>query len=144
MSNFSNNTFFQDWEPVSWDKRTKKQGETKKQYIERQVKSGSGTVSTVVNNKNVNKVKNTMSNDKLLNKKIEDQSEDFRVKRISMNIAKNIAKKRVELKMTQKELALKLALPETVIRDYENLDNKTTYNSTILNKIERVLGRVRE
>ncbi len=134
----------QDWNYITWDKTGKKSSESKKDYVERQVKLGSKNVKSVLSSAAVNKNKNTVSNDRLLNRKIEEESEDFRVKRVSMSIAKNIAKKRVELKMSQKELAQKLCLSESIIRDYEKIDGKATYNPAILNKIEKILGRVRE
>ena len=49
---------------------------------------------------------------------------------------------RSEKKMTQKDLALQLSLNVKIIQDYEN--SKAIPNSNIINKIERVLGRIRD
>ena len=56
---------------------------------------------------------------------------------------KRIAQKRCLMKMTQRDLAIAISVPETLIRDYERLESKVIPNANILNKIEKVIGRVR-
>jgi len=57
-------------------------------------------------------------------------------------MAKKIAQARCNKKMTQKELANTLSLPLKIIQDYEA--SKAIPNHNVLNKIEKILGRVRD
>ena len=45
---------------------------------------------------------------------------------------------------TVKDLANKIFVPESVIKDYEKIGSKIIPNPNILNKIEKVIGRVRD
>ena len=131
----------QDWKEVSWDKRGIKQSnESKNNFIKRSLNNQ--TLKTVYKTTNLNKsgINEIVST----TKKLENESECFKHKSVSLNIAKNIAKKRNDMKLTQKELAFKVSLPENIIKSYEKGDEKTIYNPNILNKIEKVIGRVRE
>ena len=127
----------QDWTEVKFDKRGKKQAtETNKEFIKRQEKTGIlHTVIKPLSNK-VEKVVNA--------RKLEEESEYFKHKTVPMSIAKNISQKRCEKKLSQKQLANLLALPENLIRDYEKINSKIIPNPVVLNKIEKILGRVRD
>ena len=57
-------------------------------------------------------------------------------------MGKKIAQLRCEKKITQKELALQLSLNIKIIQDYEN--SKAIPNSIIINKLEKVLGKIRD
>ena len=57
-------------------------------------------------------------------------------------MGKKIAKLRCEKKLTQKDLAFQLSLNVKIIQDYEA--SKATINPNIINKIEKILGRIRE
>jgi ribosome-binding protein aMBF1 (putative translation factor) len=125
----------QDWKTITWDKRgVQQKNETKNAFLKRSQKIGTTTV-----------IKPVYKNSILVTsgKKLENESEYFKHKSISLSVAKNIAKKRLDMKLSQKELALKLALPENIIKSYEKLDGNTIYNPDILNKIEKIIGRVR-
>jgi ribosome-binding protein aMBF1 (putative translation factor) len=127
----------QDWKPVIWDKRGVKQNnESKADFLKRNAKNTNIVVKPVVN-------KSAVSNLVITSKKLEEESEYFKHKSISLSIGKNIMKKRTEKKMSQKELALKISLPENIIKAYEKADPNVVYNPDILNKIEKVLGKVR-
>ncbi len=131
----------QDWKVVSWDKRGVKQNkETDAAFIKRLQKNGS-KITTI----NKHTQHNSSGTSKLVTTgvKLENEEENFKHKSISLFIAKNISKKRLEMKLSQRELALKTALPENTIKLYEKGDGKTVYNPTILNKIEKIIGRVR-
>jgi ribosome-binding protein aMBF1 (putative translation factor) len=131
----------QDWKPVSWDKRGVKQNnETNTAFMKRMQNTGNKT--TVIKQAPVNH--STSKNLVTSAKKLEEENEYFKHKSVSLSIAKNIAKKRLEMKLSQKDLAFKLALPENIIKSYEKGDGKTVYNPSILNKIENVIGRVRD
>ena len=132
---------FQDWTPVSWDKRNSRYAnESKKDFITRQQRTNQ-PITTI--NKGVSN-KSGITSQVLSTKKLESEEETFKHKTLSTSIAKKIAQKRCEMKLTQKDLAFKLSLPESIIRDYEKLDGKTIPNPMILNKIEKILGRVRD
>jgi ribosome-binding protein aMBF1 (putative translation factor) len=123
----------QDWKTVTWDKTNKQKNETNKEYLKRQP---SAIVSTVVKSKgSVDK--------RILDAKLDAEDENFKHKTVSRDISKNIIKKRLELKMTQQDLARKVCISENIIKLYEKFDTKTIYDPNILNKIEKVLGRVR-
>ena len=128
---------FQDWNVVSWDKRGERsKNESKKDYINNQTRKNN-TVSTL-KTQSLNSNKIDIPNIK----KIEKEEDTFIIKTVSLNVSKRIAQKRCEQKLTQKELAFKLNLPEKIIKDYES--GKAIPNHIILNKIEKILGRVRE
>ena len=132
---------FQDWKEVGWNKTgEKKKDETNNQYINRLKRTNTGIVSTV--NKNVyNKQSNDVVDASKL-RKIESEEDTFIIPKVSLSIGKKIAQLRCEKKMTQKDLALQLSLNVKIIQEYEN--SKAIPNSNIINKIERVLGRIRD
>ena len=128
---------FQDWNVVSWDKRGERsKNESKKDYINNQTRKNN-TVSTL-KTQSLNSNKIDIPNIK----KIEKEEDTFIIKTVSLNVSKRIAQKRCEQKLTQKELAFKLNLPEKIIKEYEA--GKAVPNHVILNKIEKILGRVRD
>ena len=71
-------------------------------------------------------------------RKLEEEEETFKHKKVSLSMKKRIAQARMEKKMTQKELANKLCVKPEVVRDYEN--GKAIPNATVINKMERALG----
>lgn len=135
---------FQDWTPIGWNKQgTKQTNETKKDFLKRETQAG--RVISSMNNITHNKAGSNGLKDKVMStRKLEEEEDTFKHKSISLSISKRIAQKRCEMKLTQKELAMKLSLPESVIKDYEKLDGKVIPNPNILNKIEKILGRVRD
>lgn len=60
------------------------------------------------------------------------------IKTVSKDISLKVQRRRQELKLTQKELALKINKNVSVIQEIENGNAK--YDRTILNKLERVLN----
>ena len=135
---------FQDWKPIGWNKQgTKQTNETNKDFLKRE--SQGGRVISSMNNTIYNKAGTSGLNDKVMSaRKLEQEEDTFKHKSVSLSVSKRIAQKRCELKLTQKELAMKLSLPESVIKDYEKIDGKVIPNPNILNKIEKILGRVRD
>lgn len=135
----------QDWTEVKWDKRgTRQINETKAGFIKRETLSGrsSGAVASF---DKINKAGSNGLNDKVMStRKLEDEVETFKHKTLSASIAKRIAQKRCELKISQKELANKIFVPENIIKEYERIGSKVIPNPNILNKIEKVIGRVRD
>ena len=134
---------FQDWTPVGWNKQgTKQTNETKKDFLKRE--SQAGRVISSMNNTTCNKAGSNGLNDKVMSARKLEEEDTFKHKSVSLSISKRIAQKRCEMKLTQKELAMKLSLPESIIKDYEKPDGKVIPNPNILNKIEKILGRVRD
>ena len=128
---------FQDWNVVSWDKRGERsKNESKKDYINNQTRKNNTVSSLKTQSLNSNKI------DIPNIKKIEKEEDTFVIKTVSLNVSKRLAQKRCEQKLTQKELAFKLNLPEKIIKEYEA--GKAVPNHVILNKIEKILGRVRD
>lgn len=130
----------QDWTTVTWDKRSKQSNESKASFLKR--KQNNQVLKTVIKNSNPNK--SGVSEVVTTTNKLQNEDECFKHKSVSLSIARNISKKRIVMKLSQKDLAFKIALPENIIKSYEKGDEKTIYNPNILNKIEKVIGRVRE
>ena len=129
---------------VSWDKRGVKQNyETKKGFIKREEQAGR-QFQSVNKNEPINKSGSSGLKDLVMSvKKLENETDTFVHKTVSMNMAKKIAKLRSEAKLTQKDLAFKLNIHTNIIRDYEN--GTIIPTSTVINKIEKALGaRVRD
>ncbi|KAF9585545.1 multiprotein-bridging factor 1 [Lunasporangiospora selenospora] len=70
--------------------------------------------------------------------KVAESEEIIAPKAVSMDVGKAIAKARIELKMNQKELGVKVNEKQTVINDYEA--GRAVPNQQILGKLERVLA----
>lgn len=128
---------FQDWEPVGWNKVGEKRREqTKTTYLNDQMRKN----NTTSLKKNVS---NKTQIEPILNaRKIEKEEETFKHATISSSVSKRISKARCDKKMTQKDLANALYLPFKVIQDYEA--GKAIPNHLVLNKIEKILGKVRD
>jgi putative transcription factor len=132
---------FQDWEQVTWNKTNeRKKGETKEQQIKRLQKNGSSSVVTL--NKNSGNKQTTLNVDKDKLRKIDKEEDTFVLPKVSLSMGKKIAQLRCEKKLTQKELAFKLSLNIKIIQDYES--SKAIPNPNIINKLESILGKIRE
>jgi len=129
---------FQDWKEVGWDKRGEKpKNESNKTFLNNQKRQGNVTQILKKRSSNQNQI-NVVTNAK----KIDSEEETFKHKLIG-DMGKRIAQARCEKKLTQKELANALFLPESVIKSFES--GKAIYNAIIINKMEKYLGkRLRE
>ena len=130
---------FQDWKEVTWDKRGERsKNESNKTFLNNQMRKGNVTQTLKKGSANQNQV-NVVTNAK----KIDSEEDTFKHKIIGMEMGKRISQARCEKKITQKEFANALFLPEAVIKNFEN--GKAVYNAVILNKMEKYLGkRLRE
>ena len=128
----------QDWKPVTWDKRYEKpKGMTDKAFLNDQKRKGN--VTQVVKTTSVNHNKDAMN----VNTRKLDNEEMPVIKTVGMEMGKRISQARCEKKITQKELANLLSLPQKTIQECEN--GKGVYNAQIINKLERYFGkRIRE
>ncbi|KXS22497.1 endothelial differentiation-related factor 1 [Gonapodya prolifera JEL478] len=70
--------------------------------------------------------------------KIDRETEDFHVEKVSMDVGKAIMKARQEKEFTQKDLATKINEKASVIQDYES--GRAQPNQQVLGKLERALG----
>ena len=136
---------FQDWTEVKWDKRGVRHAtESKNDFIKRE-SMNDRRISGVLSSDKINKAGSNGLGDKVMSaRKLESETETFKHKTLDPSIAKRIAQKRCELKLSQKDLANKIFVPESVIKDYEKIGSKIIPNPNILNKIEKVIGRVRD
>ena len=129
---------FQDWKEVSWNKTgERKKDETNNQYINRLKRTNPVVVSAI--NKNVYNKQSDVDASKL--RKIEKEEDTFIIPKVTLSMGKKISQLRCEKKMTQKDLDLQLSLNVKIIQDYES--SKAIPNPNIINKLERVLGRIR-
>lgn len=71
-------------------------------------------------------------------KKLDEDREEFNHKKITKDIADTIKSKRIELKLSQSDLAKKINEKPNVIQEVESM--KGIYNHILLNKIARALG----
>ncbi len=71
-------------------------------------------------------------------RKVEQNRESFDHKTIPKNIADSIQKKRIEMGLTQAQLAQKINERPSVVNDIEGC--RGVYNPTHINKILRALG----
>ncbi len=69
---------------------------------------------------------------------LENESETFKIDTVPMSISQEMIKGRNAMKMTQKELAQKLNLQQSVIASYES--GKAIPDHQILQKISKALG----
>jgi ribosome-binding protein aMBF1 (putative translation factor) len=90
------------------------------------------------NNNAENKTKQIHVETPVSIKKLNEDREDFHHKKIPKEVADAIKNKRLELKMTQVQLAQKINTRPQVIQEVESM--KCVYDHIILNKITRVLG----
>ena len=74
-------------------------------------------------------------------KRIENNTENFSLTKISISLSKEIINIRLKLKKTQKEIAIQLNIQQNL---YNQLENGTAIYSNetkqLINKLERVLG----
>ena len=117
----------QDWKDVVFKK---KQSTTLTKEDIR--KSNYNTKQRNVDNSSTNKV----SSQRLY--KIENETESFEIKKVSLSLSKQIQQARLSNKMTQKDLALKINVTNKVINDYES--GKAIPNNAIKMKIQKALG----
>jgi len=131
------NNNWQDWDPLSWNKTNeRKKNETKEQQILRLKRTDSSKVATLAKN-----TCNKQISDVVV-KNIDGDVDNFVHKKVSMTMAKKIAQKRCELKLSQKDLAYKLSLPIKIIQDYES--SKAIPNHMIINNLQKILGPLRD
>ena len=114
----------QDWEPVVFKKSSTQQ--QRSGNLESIKKADSGNRQNVPQG-NTFKLDNIDSSEAKLSLKMIDSRSVDAVKR-----------KRCDLKITQKELANKAQVPETVIKSLEN--GKEQHNPQLLTKLQRALG----
>jgi putative transcription factor len=83
--------------------------------------------------------KNSSTDHKAINAaKIEKETEDFHIERVTPYLSKSIIKARTSAKLTQAQLAQKIFQPLKVVQEYEN--GKATPNNQIIQKMSRALG----
>jgi len=124
---------FQDWNTVGWDKRGEKsKNESNKEFLNKQLRQGNVTQKLKPVSANQNKV-NIVTNAR----KIENEEDTFKHKTVGSEIGKKIAQARCEKKLSQKQLANALSLPESVIKECET--GKAIYNAMVINKIDKYL-----
>jgi putative transcription factor len=95
-------------------------------------------VRRAMQNGNLVETHEKVSKDFVNKKIIDDNPDDFHHKMISKNIADAIKKKRIEMKLTQAQLAQRINEKVNIIQDIEGM--KCVYNHIIINKTLKALG----
>ncbi len=115
----------QDWKQVIL--RPKQEGNGKSEKDIRRALQTGGVVETHVK-----------LHSPFASKKLDENPEDFHHKTISKELADAVKNKRIEMKLTQAQLAQKVNEKVNIIQDIENM--KGVYNHVIINKTLRALG----
>lgn len=119
-----------DWVPVTWDKRGEKvTGESEKMRLNKAIRSGMVTTS-LRSSKTIDEI--------IARKKIENEEETFKYTTVSKTMSKKIAQARNEKKITQKDFANFLCIPQKMVQEYES--GKAIPNHLVINKMEKFLG----
>ena len=92
------------------------------------------TKQRVVNNNS----KNSVNGQKLYN--LDNETESFEVKKVSLSLSRQIQQARLSNKITQKELAQRINVSNKIINDYES--GKAIPDNAVKMKIQRALGIV--
>ncbi|KAJ3098826.1 hypothetical protein HDU96_010929 [Phlyctochytrium bullatum] len=71
--------------------------------------------------------------------KLDNETENFKVERVSLSVGKAIQQARQAKQLTQKDLATKINEKQTVVNEYES-GKAANPNQQVLAKMERVLG----
>ena len=80
-----------------------------------------------------------MSNQSSINaRKIEEETEDFNIKKVNRKLSTTIATARTAKGMKQKDLATKINVLPALIQKYEN--GQAIPEQQVINKLQRVLG----
>ena len=119
MSNITD----QDWEPLVLRKKQIKSKQDKQNAI----RKGACEV----------KEKNTGKGESDKMRKLDEETETFKVETVNKSISKAIMEARTKLKMKQKDLATKVNVQPQIIQQYEN--GKAKPDIAVLRKLERVL-----
>ena len=113
----------QDWEPFILRKNKIKSKQDKQEAI----RKGNSEV----------KEKNTGKGESDKMRKLDEETETFKVETVNKSISKAIMEARTKLKMKQKDLATKVNVQPQIIQQYEN--GKAKPDIAVLRKLERVL-----
>ena len=116
----------QDWNDVVWRKN-----KSSKNSIHNDKDAPAPITVKKYQQKNNNKPTTNM-------KKLEEDTENLAVERVSNDIKVEIQKARTAKKLTQKQLATMINERQDVIQSYEN--GKAIPNQQVLNKLRRALG----
>jgi putative transcription factor len=107
---------FQDWTPVVLNKTNK-----------------------VTTTSNKSGPKKQLSQEESKNRKLEN--EEYVPKFVGPTLAKSFVAKRVQMKLTQKQLAQQVNIDVKIISEIET--GKRVFNNSEISKCERVLGKLR-
>ncbi len=100
---------------------------TSKENVKKAQRDGKSKVET----------KNKISEQGLKMKKLDEDTENYKVETVNKSVSQEIIKARSGLKMKQKDLANKINVPVQTIQKYEN--GQAQPEISILKKLERVL-----
>ena len=109
----------QDWNTIIFYKKDKNNNNTDKTIKKKTIKNSSNT-----NDINM--------------RKLDEETENFEIKKVSFDLKTNILKARCAKKITQKQLAQLINEKPAVIISYEN--GTAIPNNSIIMKMQKVLG----
>lgn len=115
------------WDSFTVLRKNKQNKENKKQETKNALRTGNTTIEK----------KTTDNSEKHKNYKLDCADEASKHILISKELSKNIIKLRSKKKMTQKQLAQKVNLSQSIIQSYEN--GKAIEDKQIINKILKAL-----
>ena len=124
------------WESITWDKRAgngRVTGESKTTTLNKAMRSGNVTTTQ----KFAAGTNNNSGGGKDL-RKLDNESEDFTVKKVDASFSKALQSARLAKKMTQKALGTAINEKVTVVNEYES--GKAIPNQQVVMKLNRALG----
>ncbi|PFH31338.1 putative multiprotein bridging factor type 1 family transcriptional co-activator [Besnoitia besnoiti] len=127
----------QDWEPVSWNKSGQRQkGVTKDQEINQALRRGDGveTEKKFLGGQNKATKGGLCTNAR----KVEEDTGDYHVERVSADFSRALQQARQAKKMTQAQLAQAINEKPSVVNDYES--GRAIPNGAVVQKLNRALG----
>jgi putative transcription factor len=125
----------QDWDTVVLRKKAPTNAMMKDESAVNQARRQGIAIETV---KKHNAGANQVTSGGLSATKLDNETEDFHINRVSSNLKVQIVQARTAKKMTQAQLAQAINEKPNVIQEYES--GKAIPNPQILNKMSRILG----
>jgi ribosome-binding protein aMBF1 (putative translation factor) len=123
----------QDWTPVILKKREKSYNTSEKDVNE--ARRNNKAIET--HNKLYNNKPNNVSNPSINARKLEQETEDFHLKKVPTDIGKAIERGRIAKKLTRSQLAQSFNFKEKYIEEIEK--GSALYNGSDLARIKRFL-----
>lgn len=120
-----------DWDTIIIKSKKLKQ----KEEVKKAQRNGTAQIDT---KKKFEGGRNTSNQSSINARKIEEETEDFNIKKVNRKLSTTISTARTAKGMKQKDLATKINVLPALIQKYEN--GQAIPDQQVINKLQRVLG----